>query len=302
MRHLACLLIAAVLTAGCATPAPQPERPPVAPPAPATVPDVPAADPVPAPAPAPEPAPKPVPTPEPETAAAVQPEPAAPAPAPAAPAPSAPAKPAQPVAPPPAAPSAVTKPEAAAASEPAAATSHALAGRLAIAGSQATDLAAAVVYFVPDAGGKRPEPGRFRIYTQGKRFDPELLVVPQGSTVAFPNSDPIRHNVYSRTPGATFDLGFYGEGEAPEQVFDRPGLVVVNCNVHHVMQAQVFVVPSAWYVRPDPNGQWRLDGLPAGRGTLHFWHPRAQPASLVIALPTTLVVERTLAARPGGGR
>jgi hypothetical protein len=171
-----------------------------------------------------------------------------------------------------------------------------------MAGGQSADIAAAVVYFVPDAGGKRPAPGRFLMYTKGKRFDPELLVVPLGSTVAFPNNDPVRHNVYSQTPGAAFDLGFYGEGEAPEHVFDRPGLVVVNCNVHHAMQAQIFVVPSAYYTRPDAQGRWRLDGLPAGRGTLHFWHPRAQPASLVLALPTDLVVERTLAARPGSGR
>jgi hypothetical protein len=177
-----------------------------------------------------------------------------------------------------------------------------LSGRLAVAGDGGGDLAAGVVYFVPDSRPKPPVPGRFAVYTQGKRFDPPLLVVPLGSTVAFPNSDPVRHNVHSRTPGAAFDLGFYGEGEAPERVFDRPGLVVVNCNVHRTMQTQVYVVPSAYQARPDAGGHWRIEGLPGGRGTLHLWHPRALAATVIVALPTSQGIGRTLTALPGAAR
>lgn len=162
-------------------------------------------------------------------------------------------------------------------------------------GAEPRDLGDTIVYFVPESGGARPKPGRFTMYTQGKAFDPPLLIVPIGSTVAFPNNDPIRHNVYSATPGSAFDLGFYGEGEAREHVFDQPGLVVVNCNVHHVMQAQVLVVPSAYQTRTDASGRYRLSDLPVGRGTLYFWHPRAGLSSLPTALPTTLAINRKIA-------
>ncbi len=165
------------------------------------------------------------------------------------------------------------------------------------------DVTDTVVYFVPETAMAPPRPGRHSIYTQGKAFDPALLVVTAGSTVAFPNSDPIRHNVYSATPGAVFDLGFYGEGESREYVFAKPGLVVVNCNVHHVMQAQVLVVPTAHHTRVDGDGRYRLDQLPATRGTLHVWHPRAQSISVAVALPMAAAIDRKIVlTKPRTGR
>lgn len=183
---------------------------------------------------------------------------------------------------------------------PAAPARHSLHGRVELAGKGAFapvagEAAATVVYFVPERGGARPRPGRFSIYTQGKAFDPPHLVVPVGSTIAFPNNDPIRHNVFSATPGAAFDLGFYGEGESRERVFEQPGVVVVNCNVHHVMQAEVLVVPSVHQARVDAGGRFQLDGLPPGRGTLYLWHPRAGLQSLPLAIPAGQPVERRLA-------
>jgi len=190
---------------------------------------------------------------------------------------------------------------------PATLTGNVLGGRIELIGSggnkvDARDLADTVVYFVPESAPK-PQPRRHTMYTQGKAFDPALLVVTVGSTVAFPNSDPIRHNVYSATPGSAFDLGFYGEGEAREHVFTQPGLVVVNCNVHHVMQAQVLVLPTSHYTRADATGGYRLENLPATRGTLHVWHPRAQPSELSVALPTPAAVNRKIVlTKPRVGR
>ena len=141
------------------------------------------------------------------------------------------------------------------------------------------------------------------MYTQGKAFEPALLVVPQGSTVVFPNNDPIRHNVYSATPGAAFDLGFYGEGESREHVFNQPGLVVVTCNVHHVMQAQVLVVPTRFQTRLDASGRYRLTDLPSGRGTLYFWHPRAPLSSQGVSVPVSISIDRKIAlSKPRLGR
>jgi plastocyanin len=228
---------------------------------------VPEPTPVPAPIPAPAPAPKPTPT---------------------------------------AAPAQTPTPAAEAATTPA--TRGTLSGRIELASSGRTkveprDLGGTLVYFVPDQGNVRAKPGRYTIYTQGKAFDPPLLVIPQGSTVSFPNNDPVRHNVFSATPGSSFDLGFYGEGEAREHVFDQPGLVVVNCNVHHVMQAQVMVLPTAFQSVVDAQGRYQLKDLPIGRGTLYVWNPRANPLSQSIAVTKRGTVDRKLVlTKPRVGR
>ena len=149
-----------------------------------------------------------------------------------------------------------------------------------------TDIVDALVYFVPDAKTAPPKPGRFTIDTHSKGFVPGVLVVPQGSEVAFPNRDTILHHVFSRTPGAEFDLGFFPGGQSRSQVFRKPGLNVVSCNVHHGMRAMVVVMSTPYYARPDADGRFRLEGLPDGPGTLVYWHPRGRAYSEKLTLPT----------------
>ncbi len=159
----------------------------------------------------------------------------------------------------------------------------------------ARDRAEVVVYYLPDAGATRPQPKRFTITTRSKGFDPSVLAIPVGSTVEFPNDDPIRHNVYSATPGAAFDLGFFGEGETREQRFDRAGLITVNCNVHHLMQATLLVLDTPHFTRLDAAGNYILKGLPPGRGKLVAWHPRATPVTAALSLPgSNAAIDREL--------
>ena len=181
------------------------------------------------------------------------------------------------------------------------ANGNSLSGRLElVAGSAGAilpgEMADGLVYFLPKAGAPKPKPGSFTIDTRSKGFSPALLVVPQGSTVRFPNRDTILHNVFSRTPGSSFDFGHYGPGESKQYVFNRPGLVIVNCNVHHNMRADVVVLATPYFARPDRNGRYTLAGLPAGPGTLVFWHPRAQAQSVAVALPAAAAVTRKLTA------
>lgn len=191
------------------------------------------------------------------------------------------------------------KPAAAAVPMPAAASvGGSLQGRISLSGARGIqveprDLADTVVYFVADSRVPT-KPGRYAIYTRGKAFDPAVLAVPVGSTVSFPNSDPVRHNVYSATTGASFDLGIYGEGEAHEQVFSKPGLVVVNCNVHHNMQAHVLVLDTPFVARPDSSGAYQFSSLPAGRGTLYVWHPRASLLQSGVAIDGAISANRAL--------
>ena len=108
-----------------------------------------------------------------------------------------------------------------------------------------------------------------------RRFSPDLLVVPVGSTVSFPNMDPIFHNIYSLSKPKTFDLGSYDKGETRKVQFSKPGIVEIYCHLHPNMAATVFVTPNHWYARPDPSGQFRIPNVPPGRYTIVAWHRAA---------------------------
>jgi len=160
----------------------------------------------------------------------------------------------------------------------------------------AGEVAEGLVYFLPKSGGAAPKPGTFTVDTRSKGFSPSVLVVPVGSTVRFPNRDSILHNVFSRSPGSTFDFGYYGPGESRQRVFSKPGLVIVNCNVHHNMRADIVVLATPYFTRPDRSGRYTLTGLPPGPGTLVFWHPRADAQQALVDAPSAAAVSRRLVA------
>lgn len=139
--------------------------------------------------------------------------------------------------------------------------------------------AEAVVWFVPDRPAEPPQPGVYEMVTRRKQFEPRVLVVPVGSTVRFPNRDPILHNVFSVSGRNAFDLGLVPKGRAGSHRFDSAGVVKVFCNVHHSMVAYVVVVDTPYHAVPDRDGRFHLRGLPSGAGTLTAWHPRGDPVS-----------------------
>ncbi|MEO6688670.1 MAG: carboxypeptidase regulatory-like domain-containing protein [Dokdonella sp.] len=158
----------------------------------------------------------------------------------------------------------------------------------------ADEVATVAVYFIPDKGAVHAKPDRYLMYTHEKKFDPESLVVPVGSTVKFPNRDEILHNVFSATGGSQFDLGLIGEDASGEHTFTKPGLVLVNCNVHSAMQATVLVVDTPFFARTTRDGRFSLEGLPAGPGKLTFWHPRAGFQSVAVTLPVAAPIEQSI--------
>ena len=108
-----------------------------------------------------------------------------------------------------------------------------------------------------------------------RRFMPDLVVVPVGSTVAFPNMDPIFHNIYSLSKPKSFDLGNYDKGETRKVTFPKPGIVDVYCHLHPNMAATIVVTPNRWYARPDRSGQFRIRNVPPGQYTVVAWHKSA---------------------------
>jgi len=114
-----------------------------------------------------------------------------------------------------------------------------------------------------------------RMEQKNRRFEPDEVVVPAGSTVWFPNLDEIFHNVFSLSKPKTFDLGNYPKGQTRPVKFDKPGVVFVNCHLHPNMAAVIVVTPNRWSVRAEPSGKFVLPGVPAGKYKLVAWHKAA---------------------------
>jgi plastocyanin len=128
-----------------------------------------------------------------------------------------------------------------------------------------------------------------------KQFAPRISVVRTGTLITFPNSDRIRHEVYSFSPAKTFTLKLYAGKSAPPVLFDHAGLVVLGCNIHDRMVAFVAVVDSPYFGRTDAQGHVAI-AVPPGHYRLRIWHPdltRPIPAETLTlgAEPRTVSVE-----------
>jgi plastocyanin len=135
-----------------------------------------------------------------------------------------------------------------------------------------------VVYLegtLPSAGSRTGSSSTIDVRQVDRRFVPDLVVVPVGSVVSFPNMDPIFHNIYSLSKPRTFDLGSYDKGETRRVSFPKAGAVEVYCHLHPNMSATIIVAPSVYFAQPDHNGQYRIADVPPGHYTLVAWHKSA---------------------------
>jgi len=158
------------------------------------------------------------------------------------------------------------------------------------------DLTEAVVYFEPTAETSAPAPSSFEIRTTDKQFEPKVRIVPRGSSVSFPNDDPILHNVFSVSKGNAFDLGLYRGDTVKSAKFDTPGVVRVFCNVHPTMAAYVLVLETSYVASPEPDGSFVIPDVPAGEGRLTVWHDRADARSVTVQVPSAKPVEVSIEA------
>lgn len=130
------------------------------------------------------------------------------------------------------------------------------------------------------AKGRADTPRTAVMDQQHNEFVPKFLIVTAGTSVQFPNHDAVSHHVYSFSPAKTFELALYKGNVYPPLVFDRPGVIVLGCNIHDSMLGYILVVPTEHYTLTDERGVARLEDLPPGEYTLEAWTPRARATNL----------------------
>lgn len=113
---------------------------------------------------------------------------------------------------------------------------------------------------------KRPEMNHVDV-----QFKPSVLPVLKGTTVDFPNSDPIFHSAFSESPSNPFDLGLYGQGKEKFVKMENSGVVELFCHIHSHMHAFILVLDSPFFTVTDENGNFTLEDVPDGSYTLKAW-------------------------------
>lgn len=111
-----------------------------------------------------------------------------------------------------------------------------------------------------------------------KQFVPYVTAVQVGTAIMFPNSDNIRHHVYSFSPAKKFELPLYSGAPTKPIVFDQVGFVTLGCNIHDWMIAYVAVLPTPHFQVSGQDGRASLKNLPAGQYRVQAWHPSLKGA------------------------
>jgi plastocyanin len=135
-----------------------------------------------------------------------------------------------------------------------------------------------VVYLegtIAPTAAEAPSAGAAEVRQVDRTFSPDVIAVPAGATISFPNMDPIFHNIYSLSKAKSFDLGAYEKGDTRRVSFPNPGIVKVYCHLHPNMEATVVVTPNRYNARPDRTGHYQIPDVPPGHYTLVAWHKTA---------------------------
>ena len=132
---------------------------------------------------------------------------------------------------------------------------------------------AVVTVHVMAAEGRPVPPVRAIMDQLNRAFDPDLLIIPVGSTVEFPNSDSVSHQIYSFSPAKRFQLPLYRGTPYPPVRFDQAGVVTIGCNIHDEMVAYLVVTDAQYFGRTNASGTWTTD-IPRGKYRVSVWHPR----------------------------
>jgi plastocyanin len=117
-------------------------------------------------------------------------------------------------------------------------------------------------------------PMKAELRQEHETFLPHVVAITRGSTVDFPNDDPIFHNVFSLSSAAAFDLLRYPQGQSRSRQFPKAGIVKVYCHIHSHMSATILVLDHPYFAIPQADGTFELPNVPAGQYIVVGWHER----------------------------
>ena len=149
------------------------------------------------------------------------------------------------------------------------------------------DVIRSVLYLesAPSPAFAELEPTRSTMDQRNQTFIPHVLAVAVGSTVDFPNSDNLYHNVFSLSKTRPFDLGHYPAGHSKSIRFDRPGIVRVFCEIHSHMSAFILVFSHQYFAVTSTDGRYQIGRVPPGRYTLDAWNEGEVRESRQVEIP-----------------
>lgn len=138
--------------------------------------------------------------------------------------------------------------------------------------SNGNALSDAAIYVEALAGTYPSRTKMVEIEQKGRKFLPLTTVIQTGTEIAFPNNDTVRHHVYSFSPAKPFELKLYSGTPGNPILFDKPGTVVLGCNIHDRMVAYIHVVNTPYFGKSDDTGKVRITDLQPGKYKLKAWH------------------------------
>jgi plastocyanin len=149
------------------------------------------------------------------------------------------------------------------------------------------DVIRSVMYLesAPSPAFAEIEPTRATMDQRNQTFIPHVLAIAVGSTVDFPNSDNLYHNVFSLSKTRPFDLGHYPAGHSKSLRFDRPGIVRVFCEIHSHMSAFILVFSHQYFSVTSADGRYQIGRVPPGRYTLDAWNEGEVRESRQVEIP-----------------
>jgi plastocyanin len=156
-----------------------------------------------------------------------------------------------------------------------------------------------VVYVEAVAGKTFPAPSAHAAMDQkGLLFQPHILVVQQGTTVEFQNSDTVAHNVAWSSVGGNkrlaHNMGTWPKGEKRSFKFDNPGAIPLMCYVHPEMEAYIIVSPTPYFAQTDKSGTYKIDDVPDGSYTVTAWNEGAKGQSKPVTVSGDSTADFTL--------
>jgi plastocyanin len=145
------------------------------------------------------------------------------------------------------------------------------------------------IVFLEKAAGHFAPPSQPAVLDQKDlKFVPHVLPILFGTTVKFVNSDRVPHSVFS-PDHETYNLGTWSPGQSKTYTFSKdcktfPCVYTQLCALHSNMEAFIVVLDNPHFVRTDSQGNFTLEGVPAGEHQVGVWAPDAKVASQAVTV------------------